>query len=260
MSIQTSQIESLLGKDRAIVIAGLAALTATSWLYLISLSRHMDMDVTMPMMLPWSIADFAYTFLMWSVMMVGMMVPSVAPMILTFALVQRRRADQSTPFVPTSVFLAGYLVAWTAFSALATLVQWRLHAAAVLNPHTQAVAPWLGGVVLVVAGAYQLTPAKNVCLRHCRSPLGFLTRHWREGKAGGFVMGLHHGAFCVGCCWMLMALLFVAGVMSLLWVATIAAFVLIEKILPRGTLATLASAGILLAAGLVWLGRALGGG
>lgn len=258
--MSAAHLESLLKRDRFIILTGLLVLAGVSWLYLIHLGRSMNTDMSMPMVLPWTTADFVLTFVMWAVMMVAMMLPSAAPMILTFALVQRRRAEQSTPFVPTSVFLVGYLVAWTVFSALATLEQSVLHAAAVWNPHTQAVAPGLGGVVLIVAGAYQLTPAKNVCLRHCRSPLDFLTRHWREGKAGAFVMGLHHGAFCLGCCWMLMALLFVAGVMNLLWVATIAAFVLIEKILPQGTLARFASAGILLAAGLVWLGRALGGG
>ncbi len=255
-----AHLESLLKQDRFIILAGLLVLVGVSWLYLIQLGGSMDTHMSRPAILPWTTGDFVFTFVMWAVMMVAMMLPSAAPMILTFALVQRRRTEESRPFVPTSIFLAGYLVAWTVFSALATLAQWVLHTAAVLNPHTQSVAPWLGSVVLLVAGTYQLTPAKDVCLRYCRSPLVFLTRHWREGKAGAFVMGLHHGVFCVGCCWMLMSLLFVAGVMNLLWVATIAAFVLMEKILPRGTLATLASAGMLLVAGLVWLGCALGGG
>jgi predicted metal-binding membrane protein len=257
MSIQSGQIENLLSKDRAIVVLGLAALTVTSWLYLISLSRRMAMDMTMPMSLSWSTTDFTFTFVMWSVMMVGMMVPSAAPMILTFAMVNRKRAERNAAFVPTSMFLAGYLLAWTAFSLIATLVQWRLHAAAFLNPHTQAVTPLSGGLVLIAAGIFQLTPAKKACLKHCRSPLNFIASHWREGHRGALLMGLEHGAFCVGCCWMLMALLFVAGVMNLLWVAAIAAFVLVEKILPRGTLVTLTASGLLMSAGLVLLARVL---
>lgn len=216
--------------------------------------------MAMPMMLPWGAADFVLTFVMWSVMMVAMMVPSAAPMILTFARVQRRRAERNAPLVPTSAFLAGYLLAWTGFSALATLAQWGLHAAAVLNPHTQTVAPWLGGIVLIAAGAFQFTPAKKACLRHCRSPLDFIARHWRDGQGGALAAGLHHGGYCVGCCWVLMSLLFVAGVMNLLWVATIAAFVLVEKMLPQGTAIGFSAGGLLLVGGVMWLARALGAG
>ena len=259
MATQATPMESWLRKDRATVVVGMVGVTATSWLYLIHLSRSMasGMDMTMPMMSQWSAADFLYTFVMWSVMMVGMMVPSAAPMVLTFAAVNRSRAERNAAVVPTSIFLAGYLLAWTAFSFLATLLQWGLHAATVLNPHTQAVTSWLGGLVLIAAGIFQLTPAKRACLKHCRSPLDFLARHWKEGSRGALRMGLEHGAFCVGCCWMLMVLLFVAGVMNLLWVATIAAFVLLEKILPRGTRVSLTASVLLLVAGLVLLARLL---
>ncbi len=189
--------------------------------------------------------------------MVGMMVPSAAPMVLLFATINRKRAESRAGFVPTSIFLAGYLLAWTAFSFLATLAQWRLQAAAILNPHTQAVTPWVGGIVLIAAGIFQLTPAKKACLKHCRSPLEFISRHWKEGYRGALRMGLEHGLYCAGCCWMLMALLFVAGVMNLLWVATIAAFVLAEKILPRGFLVSLTAGGLLMTAGIVLLVRTL---
>jgi predicted metal-binding membrane protein len=263
----TAALESLLRRDRALVLAGILTLAGLSWLYLFRLDAAMKtamatdvtMPMSMPMMLPWSATEFLLTFVMWAVMMVAMMAPSAAPMVLTFATVQRNRARQSRPFVSSGFFLAGYLVAWTAFSAVATLAQWALHAAAVLNPHQQAVAPWLGGVFLVVTGIYQLTPAKNACLRHCRSPLDFLARHWRAGRRGALVLGLHHGLYCVGCCWLLMLLLFVAGVMNLLWVAAIAVFVLLEKVVPRGTVVAYAGGGLMLVAGLLLLARAVVG-
>jgi predicted metal-binding membrane protein len=123
---------------------------------------------------------------------------------------------------------------WTGFSALATVAQWGLHVAALLSPGMVATSPWLGGGLLLAAGIFQWTPLKNACLRQCRSPVNFLLQSWREGPTGALVMGLRHGAYCAGCCWFLMALLFVAGVMNLLWVATIMAFVLLEKAAPKG--------------------------
>jgi predicted metal-binding membrane protein len=261
-------VETLLKRDRAVVLLGLAGITVLSWLYLLHLNRSMAMsmdmanmpDMSMPMMQQWRATDFLLTFVMWSVMMVGMMVPSVAPMVLTFATVNRRRAERGGPYVPTGIFLAGYLVAWTIFSLIATLAEWRLHAASLLNSDTQTLAPRLAAGILVAAGIFQLTPFKNACLTQCRSPLDFLTTEWREGWGGALRMGLKHGVFCVGCCWMLMALLFVAGVMNLLWVAAIAAFVLAEKLLPRGRLISFAGAAVCLVAGLVWLSRTLRAG
>jgi len=263
----TAALESLLRRDRALTLIGILTLAALSWLYLFRLDAAMQaamstgapMPLAMPMMLPWSASQFAMTFIMWAVMMVAMMAPSAAPMVLTFATIQRSRARQSRPFVPSGFFLAGYLASWAAFGAVATLAQWALHAAAVLNPHTQVAAPWLGGLFLVVTGIYQLTPAKNACLRHCRSPLDFLGSHWREGPGGAFLVGLHHGLYCVGCCWLLMVLLFVAGVMNLLWVAAIAIFVLLEKVVPRGKLVAYAGGGLMMLAGLFLLARALTG-
>ncbi len=258
-------LESLLKRDRLVVTLGLAGITILAWLYLVHLNRTMAMPMgmpnmagmVMPMMQGWRAADFFLTFAMWAVMMVGMMVPSVAPMVLAFATVNRRRAERGGPYVPTGIFLVGYLAAWTAFSFLATLAEWRLHTAALLDIRTQTAAPWLGGGLLVAAGVFQLTPAKNACLSRCRSPLEFLTTEWREGWGGALRMGLKHGAFCVGCCWMLMALLFVAGVMNLLWVAGIAAFVLAEKLLPRGRFVSFVGATACLVAGVAWLSRAL---
>jgi predicted metal-binding membrane protein len=210
------------------------------------------MKMSMPMPAEWSVQQFLLTFLMWAVMMVAMMVPSASAMILAFATINRRRAAAGTPAVPTAIFLAGYLAIWTAFSLVAAALQDALQAAALLAPSTLTVTPILGGALLVAAGVYQLTPLKYACLARCQSPVGFILTEWRDGAWGAFVMGVRHGAFCTGCCWALMVLLFVAGVMNLLWVAVIAAFVLAEKVIPWPRLVSW-SAGLLLLAWGVWV-------
>ncbi len=259
LSASSTLAENLLRRQRTVILLAIGTLAALAWLYLWRLDESSMTEMAMPMALPWKPAEFLAMFVMWSVMMVAMMTPSVAPMVLTFAAVQCNRAQQNRPYVASGFCLAGYLAAWTLFSALATLVQWGLHAAAVLNPHSQAVAPWLGGIFLVATGIYQLTPAKNACLRHCRSPLDFLAHHWREGQGGAFVVGLHHGLYCIGCCWLLMALLFVGGVMNLLWVAAIAVFVLLEKVWKGSLAVAWVGAAAMLLAGFALLGRALTG-
>jgi predicted metal-binding membrane protein len=231
--------DTVLRRDRIIVLSGLAAITALSWVYVLSLASDMQpmemgTEMAMPRMQAWGVSDFGLTFGMWAAMMVAMMTPSAAPMILMFAGVNRRRREQQVSYVPTSVFLAGYLVVWTAFGVLATTAQWGLHAVSLLSPAMAITSPVLGGVLLVAAGIYQWTPLKHACLSKCRSPLGFVLHEWREGRWGALLMGLKHGGYCVGCCWSLMALLLVAGVMNLLWVAAIAGFVLLEKVAPAG--------------------------
>ena len=177
------------------------------------------------------------------------------------AAANRKRRERGDPLVPTGLFLAGYLLVWTAFSAVATAVatavQWGLHATALLSPGMVSASRVLGGLLLLAAGIFQFTPLKQACLTHCRSPLGFLMGHWREGRAGAMRMGLEHGLYCVGCCWILMVLLFVAGVMNLLWVAVISLFVLAEKVLPRGELVGRLGGAVLLVAGVVLLTSAV---
>jgi predicted metal-binding membrane protein len=234
-----SEIHEAVRRDRIIVLSGLALITALSWAYVASLAsemRNMDVEaeMTMPRMQAWGVADFGLTVGMWAVMMVAMMTPSAAPMILMFAGVNQRRREQQVSYVPTSVFLAGYLGIWAAFSVLATAAQWGLHTVSLLSPMMAITSPVLGGVLLVAAGIYQWTPLKHACLSKCRSPLGFVLNEWREGRWGALLMGLKHGGYCTGCCWSLMALLLVAGVMNLLWVAAIAGFVLVEKVAPGG--------------------------
>ena len=250
-------LESVLRRDRAIIWAGLGGLTLLAWVYLVWMARAMapmDMDMDMGMVMPhmhaWGVGELAMLIVMWIVMMAAMMLPSAAPMILMFATVHRRRAEQRRPVVPTGVFVLGYVVVWSAFSVAAAVLQWTLHAATLLSPAMTSTSPLVGGALLVAAGLFQLTPLKRICLVHCRSPLSFLRTEWREGARGTFVMGLRHGLYCVGCCWVLMGLLFVAGVMNLLWVAAIAVFVLIEKVVPRGEQASRLAGAVLIVAGL----------
>jgi predicted metal-binding membrane protein len=171
---------------------------------------------------------------MWAEMMVAMMIPSAAPMILTFAAVKRKRRAMDRPFVPTGLFLSGYLIVWCGFSLVAAIAQWALHSVALLSPMMESTSSWLGGSLLIGAGVFQWSRFKHSCLNHCRAPLAFLLNDWREGRSGALVMGLKHGAYCTGCCWMLMALLFVAGVMNMLWVAVITVLILLEKVVSHG--------------------------
>jgi len=249
---------ALLERDRVAVWAGIAALTAGAWAYLLHLDRGMaGMDAMGAHLAPWTLADVGFTVAMWAVMMVGMMLPAAAPMILLFAAVNRKRREQGGLAVPTAVFVLGYLLVWGGFSVAAALAQWALHGAALLSPALATTSPLLGGALLVAAGVYQLTPLKAVCLARCRNPLGFLVTGWRDGVGGALRMGLRHGAYCLGCCAVLMGLLFVTGIMNLLWVAAIAAFVLVEKVAPGGRLVGRVASGALIVAGLVLLG---GGG
>lgn len=257
--------EAVLRRDRIVVLAGLTLIVALSWAYVASLAsdvQRMEMatEMAMPRMQAWGISGFGLTFAMWAVMMVAMMTPSAAPMILMFAGVNRRRKKQQVPYVPTSVFLLGYLVVWAAFSILATAAQWGLHTVSLLSPMMVSTSPVLGGVLLLIAGIYQWTPLKHACLSKCRSPLGFVLNEWREGRWGAFLMGLKHGGYCTGCCWSLMALLFVAGVMNLVWVAVVAGFILLEKVAPAGKRMGQAAGVLMVAGGLVLLGLMLWGG
>jgi predicted metal-binding membrane protein len=245
---------SLLRGERGVVLLALVGVTAIAWAYLIVARQNMDMampgmddmpDMAMPFAVPW-------VFAMWWVMMLGMMLPSAAPMILTFAALERRKRERGQPYVPTAMFVAGYLIVWGGFSLIATAAQWALQQGALLSPMLGLVSSVLGGVLFILAGLYQFTPLKHVCLRHCRSPFAFVLNHWRDGWVGALRMGAGHGLYCLGCCWVLMALLFAVGVMNLLWVAAIAAFVFAEKLLPGGVWAGRIGGGAMAAFG-VWL-------
>ncbi len=239
---QRGLIEQVARRDRLLVAVALGMLTLLAWIYLAGpmaggmggAAGHEMSGMAMPGVRPWGAGDLVVLFVMWSVMMIAMMLPAAAPTILIVTGVARRRTGTDAPRVRTGLFLAGYLTVWLGFSALAASGQWLLHRAALLTPGMELAHPSIAGALLLVAGVYQWLPIKNICLAHCRSPIGWLGTEWREGARGAFVMGARHGAFCLGCCWALMLLLFVAGVMNLAWVAAIAALVLVEKVAPAG--------------------------
>lgn len=219
------------------VAIGLVALTALSWSYLVFLSERMGemgSPFAMPMTSAWTAQQVTLMWTMWAVMMAGMMLPSAVPMVSAYAATVR--PGTSSLHGSTSLFVVGYLAAWSGFAALATGAQWALHDGALVTPMGVSTSATLGGTLLLAAGAYQFTGIKDACLRQCRTPLGFLLNEWRPGRGGAIVMGVRHGAFCVGCCWALMALLFVLGVMNLWWIALVAAVVLLEKVVPSPAL------------------------
>jgi len=252
----SSSSATLSRRDRILILTCVTLVVALAWAYLFHLERQMSAEMEfhaamgMSMMdIPWTAADGFFTFAMWSIMMVGMMAGSAAPALLLFAASRARRAGAA---VKSSVLMfgLGYLAVWAGFSALATLAQWALHKAAMLSPAMAASSPYLAGAILIVAGAYQLSPWKGGCLIHCRSPLGFLMTHWRDGHLGALQMGLCHGTYCLGCCWGLMCVLFAVGVMNLVWVGMLTALVLIEKVGRTGMMVARLAGVVMLIAGV----------
>ena len=235
--------QTLLRHDRAVVLAGLAAVTALSWIYLL-LGAGIEMDrmempdgTAMAMMPPpsWSPAYFALMAAMWAIMMAAMMLPGAAPTILLVTTIARKRAAAGNPVPGTvTLFTLGYLVVWSGFSLGATLLQWALDRVGLLSSEMAAISGAFAGAIAIAAGLYQWTSLKQSCLKHCRSPLDFLMQHWRDGSRGALLCGARHGLFCLGCCWMLMALLFAGGLMNVLWVAALAFLILLEKTIPWG--------------------------
>jgi predicted metal-binding membrane protein len=268
MQMSDRALEVVLRRDRAIILATLIVITGLCWVYVLLVVDDMamgGMDMTgfrmipagMGLMMPaseaWQPIEFAFVFVMWVVMMIGMMTPTAAPMILLYARVGRQAAMQGKPFAASGWFLGGYLLVWAAFSLIATAAQWGLERAALLTPMMEGASKIFGGAVLIAAGLYQVTPLKDVCLRQCQAPLAFIQHYggFRRDAAGSLRLGARHGVYCVGCCWALMALLFVGGVMNVLWIAGIAVFVLVEKVVPAVPIARIAGAAFLL--GGAWL-------
>jgi predicted metal-binding membrane protein len=199
---------------------------------------------------PWGAREVFVTFVMWAVMMAGMMTAAALPVLLLFAGAHAKRAERDARLA-VPLFGLGYIVVWVGFSACATVAQWALHQGALLSPALTTASARAAGAMLMAAGAYQLTPLKAACLIRCQSPLGFLMRNWRDGSSGAFLMGLRHGVFCLGCCWALMGVLFVVGVMNLVWVAVLTGFILLEKLGPPGARVARVGGAILIAGGLV---------
>ncbi|MDW9779908.1 DUF2182 domain-containing protein [Sinorhizobium meliloti] len=280
-------LESLLRRDRAIVAASLVALTVVAWTYTLWLAAAMNIDgmsMSAPGMeadmkmdpamdmdgmemgsrgalslgtvlgispRPWSSVEAGVTLTMWIVMLVGMMLPSATPMILLYARVGRQSRIAGKPFAATGFFAGGYLLAWAGFALVATLGQWLMEGT-LLTPALASASRIFSGVVLVIAGLYQWTSLKDACLSQCQTPIVFLQRHggFRRDPAGAVGLGLRHGVYCIGCCWALMTLLFVGGIMNVLWIAAIAIFVLAEKVIPTGRVLSRVAGSLLAAFGL----------
>ncbi len=235
--ISGSVIERALRRDRVLVVSCLLFVVVLSWAYLLRGAGMMQAmgDMLMPMSTgPWTPHRAILVLVMWAVMMAAMMLPSAAPIILLYAAIARRRSERGEPTSASGAFAFGYIAVWAAFSLAATVLQYGLEKVALMSPMMQTTSIALAGTVLIAAGLYQWTPLKQACLRHCRSPLDFIVAYWRPGARGAFLMGLRHGVYCVGCCWLLMLLLFVGGVMNFAWIAGVALFVLIEKLMPAG--------------------------
>jgi predicted metal-binding membrane protein len=254
----TARLERLLRRDHLITAAGLALLCALAWLHVLSgaglglsawdmttlsLFPHKAAEAmaAMPGMATgapaWSLGLWTLTIAMWGTMMVAMMAPSAAPAILLYGQVHRRALanDQATALAPAWAFAAGYLVVWLGYSLAAAGLHWGLQHAGLVSAATMgSQSRWLSATVLVAAGLYQLSPLQGACLSHCRSPAAFLSRHWRPGGLGAVRLGVLHGSYCVGCCWLLMVLLFVGGVMNLAWIAALTVLVLVQTLLPGG--------------------------
>jgi predicted metal-binding membrane protein len=257
-----------LRRDRHVVLASLLLMAALAWIYVAWLAAHMQVPAAAPMpgmdmgggMAPairsWRGSEFAIAFVMWTVMMVGMMVPSAAPMILLYARVGRQAAAQQKPFAGAGWFTGGYILAWAGFSLVATAGQFELTRFALLSPMLQSTNSILGGSVLVVAGLYQWSPFKEACLVQCQSPLAFIQRNggFKAHASGALALGIRHGLYCVGCCWALMLLLFVGGIMNIAWIAGLAVLVFLEKLLKNGRLFHRAAGILLVCAGVGLIG------
>jgi predicted metal-binding membrane protein len=258
---------AVLRRDRIVVFLALTLLTALAWSYVLWLSAEMamggmdmagfrmipsGMGLMMPADMPWRAMEFALVFAMWTIMMVGMMTPSAVPMILMYARVGRQA--EGAPLTPTVWFAAGYFLVWAVFALLATLVQWAFERTALLDSAMASTSGLVGGLLFVAAGSYQWTRLKDLCLTQCQRPFAFLMHHggFRHDAPGSLTLGLRHGAYCVGCCWALMTLLLVGGVMNLFWIVLLALLIVLEKVTPLGRQIALLAGIVLIAAG-AWL-------
>jgi len=244
-------LEAVLRRDRTIVATALFVLVGLAWAYVLWLAADMDMGgmdmsgfrmipaglvLMIPANVPWNATEFAFVFAMWAVMMVGMMTSSATPMILVYTRVGHYAAQQGKPFAASFWFASGYLLAWIGFALVTTFAQWTLERESLLTPTMAVASGTLSGIMLIAAGLYQWTPFKNACLWQCQMPYQFIQHHggFRPDAFGSLALGARHGVYCIGCCWVLMALLFVGGVMNVLWIAALTIFVLVEKLIPAG--------------------------
>ena len=251
-------IEAVLRRDRLVVIAGLALVIAAAWAYILAGAGMGATAFEMTAMpIRWTAGTAVLMLAMWWIMMAAMMLPGAAPMVLLFAAINRGQRARQAPFTATGFFLCGYLLAWGGFSLVAVGLQWLLARTELLSATMQSTSAVLGGGLIIVAGIWQLSPLKHACLRHCRAPAYAISRHWRRGRLGALRMGLEHGAFCLGCCWFLMGLLFYGGVMNLFWIIGLAVYVMLEKLAPAGHRLALLIGPALIAFGAIVIAAAL---
>ncbi|MBA4393592.1 MAG: hypothetical protein C0407_08570 [Desulfobacca sp.] len=222
--------------ERWLVFSGLVLVILLSWIYMLHMGWNVSRngtEMTLACVSQWGRGDLVHHFIMWTVMMAAMMFPSATPMILMFTTVNGQRREDRGPLIPTGIFALGYFLIWTVYSGLASLIQWGLHLSALLTHDLVITRPLWGGLLLIAAGFFQWTPFRDACMSKCRSPVGFLMAEWREGRLGALIMGVKHGLNCVGCCWLLMLLSFVLGLMNLVWMAILTLFMLVEKAYPE---------------------------
>ena len=224
--------------EHARLVSLLGLLGAAGWAFVAWMTLDMGhplIVLMMPTSAAWEPQTIVAVLIMWALMMVAMMLPSAAPMVATFDGLLKRKSEAGVEGWRTSAFVGGYLMVWVGFSVLATALQWLLQAMALVTPMAESLSPMLTSGLLAIAGLYQFSPLKQMCLRYCRSPIGFLLMEWQPGVGGAWTMGLKHGAFCLGCCWAVMLLLFVAGVMNPIWIVALTAAVAAEKLAPYAT-------------------------
>ena len=240
-------------RDQLLIGFALTGVVALAWAYLYAVSLDMDLG-GMASMHAWTLLDVALMFVMWAVMMVGMMVPSAVRAVLIYDGIARRADAQGTPVAAASWFVAGYVLVWTLFSIVAAALQWALVECGLLSQMAVSVSPVFGAGLLIAAGVYQLTSWKDRCLKHCQSPAMYLAQRFKPGVANAVGLGIGHGAYCLGCCWLLMGLLFFGGVMNLVWIAAVAAFILLEKMLPATLRLARVTGVIMIVSGTLYLG------
>ena len=233
--MKQSSFRHLIKREQYFFLVGIFFIVLISWIYLFNLGSSMDYaKISDEMMtyqnIQWSIKDILSTAIMWIIMMIAMMLPSALPMIMIFSIYNKKQKSSGNDFVNTWIFVAGYVMVWICLGILASLLQFFLHNTSLLNQDLRLINHYISGVVLISSGIYQYTPLKGICLKNCQTPFGFIVTNWRKGKSGAFIMGAHHGLYCVGCCWALMLILLVAGIMNLLWIGLISVFIFVEKI------------------------------
>jgi predicted metal-binding membrane protein len=255
---QTSTLELVLRRDRWVLAACMLGVVILAWTYVLS-GAGMNMSMPGMVMAPmaWSPATALIMFAMWWIMMIAMMVPSAAPTVLLFSAIGRKQEASGHRSVGAGIFLAGYLVVWAGFSLVATVLQWGLERLGLMSTDMKTSSHVLGGIILLAAGLYQFTPIKTVCLKHCQNPLLFLSSQWQSGTVGALRMGLQHGAYCLGCCWFLMAMLFFGGVMNVFWIVGIAIYVALEKLLLKNPILSRVAGSILALSGILMLARTI---